>query len=171
MRVRACGHRISLDWYLIGNDWIYKFAVVGMRLLIDTVAVEQIVQFGTVEIVIDGLQSLSDNELVQLDGIGHLAGLLAIVVDEGFEEPRASQRKVHTRTTPMPKVRIQQVGNVFHVNVNVEQLGQIEVDVLIGKREQPVDEICLHARLLRIVYVTDGYGHVEMLRLEESEQP
>ena len=137
-------------------------------------------------------EALADDHLVELDGVVEAAldaarllgaavagGELGVVVDVRVEEPRAAQREVDAllaARASRSKVSVEHVGDelivarlVAAVDVDVEELGQVEVHLLVVEREQPIAQIGLHARLFRVEQVRDGDGHVEVLRLEETQ--
>lgn len=70
---------------------------------------------------------------------------------------------------PMNKIPMHDLGYLMHLYVHADELGQIEVDVLIVEREHLVDDVAEHAGLLAVEDVVHGHRHVEHLALQQSE--
>lgn len=75
------------------------------------------------------------------------------------QEPRAAYGKIDTTlatTAPYSKVGIKQVGYellvvvIAAVNVNVKQLGQVEVNVFVREAKQAIAQVRLNAWLFAV---------------------
>lgn len=90
----------------------------------------------------------------------------------GPQQPGALQGEIYALPAAVHHIGLDGIAHILvHVDVHIEQLGQVEVYFFIPEAEEPIADVGLHAGLLGIVKIGDGHGDVEQLGLEEPQEP
>ncbi len=90
----------------------------------------------------------------------------------GPQQPGALQGEIDALPAAVHHVGLDGIAHILiHVDIHIEQLGQVEVHVFVPEAEESIADVGLHAGLLRIVKIRDGHGDVKQLGLKESQEP